>query len=173
MHRKQEEQQDLPNLLHLARRTNRKTQPMHRSTSRQRLKHLSKWRRLFLFSFSWLILRLRKSLLWGNQLRREAWDRPQMGVCPCTSEALFYWREKGKLWIVRVVSTWGLLEVVYWRLDCSTPNCNLQQMSAKNVVNLQNSASQQNVKSEFLRGGILAKHCSFPSCSPKMEWWNH
>ena len=59
--------------------------------------------------------------------------------------------------------------MVYWSLDCSTPNCNLQQMGVKNVVFLQNGVPQQNVKSEFLRGGILAKHCSFPSCSPKIE----
>jgi hypothetical protein len=42
-------------------------------------------------------------------------------------------------------------------------------MGVKNVVFLQNGVPQQNAKSEFLRGGILAKHCSFPSCSPKIE----
>jgi hypothetical protein len=45
----------------------------------------------------------------------------------------------------------------------------LQQIGVKNVVFLQNGVPQQNVESEFLRGGILAKHCSFPSCSPKIE----
>jgi hypothetical protein len=59
--------------------------------------------------------------------------------------------------------------VVYWRLDLTTTNCTLQQIGVKNVVFLQNGVPQQNAKSEFLRGGIHAKHCSFPSCSPKME----